>query len=498
LKSSECGYVVTVVVRVSVHPHLGAATAIRGRETMIVTRWTALIGLVGLLIAGCGFQPAHTSDLAEVASRVEQQLGGLQPDPAAPDGKQDAPGEVEEAPNVLPVVSDEGPAPDAVPGAQQVSPSPMPVTSDQTLPVVYPWRPSEPQPTGTWLLEQGNMLPTFVAGLATFGTTTDVTALILNEDGTGRVFLRDRLTGANDCVRVFAIYNGETLALDFAAETTTDVQFNVAIEDYTYFFPVVVPTHDSLGLADENGLIALFSRQTELPAEVTCGELVVDERFDGLPAPQFFSDLVLFNGDLVYNSGSAGQIEAFDLDTDTLGTPLGPTSSRLIQTVQDGFFWTHCGCGGSRDAFKRTLSTVVDTVSSENEMGGAITFRAMAYDQLNDRLWLHGRPFDNQFGQFFIVNTNGEPDIVEDTISFNRDLRALSYDFGGPDLWGIVTVASQVVVQIDPTTGKVLESYEVPDEDVSWSGLTFDEEFMYLLGTDLAGDGVLLRVLRPQ
>ncbi len=349
---------------------------------------------------------------------------------------------------------------------------------------------------GTWLLESGGMLPTFVAGLATFGTTTDVTAMTLRPDGTGRVFLRDRLTGAKDCLRTFALFNGDTLVLDFAAETTTDAIFNLALEDYTFFFPVVVADRYMLGLADEEGQVALFSRQTEPPAEVSCGGLEVIDQFDGLPEPQFFSDLVLFNGDLVFNSGAAGQIESFGPGTGTLGTPLGPTSNRLVQTSQDGFLWTHCGCGGSRDAFKRTLLVLGDTVSSEDEMGGPITFRAMAYDSINDRLWLHGRPFDDEFGRFFVVNTNGEPDVVEQEISFNRDLRALAFD--GADLWGVVTIASQSVVRIEPSTGKVLETFEVPDEDTSWSGLVFDDDFMYLLGTDPAGDGVILRVTRPE
>jgi hypothetical protein len=350
-----------------------------------------------------------------------------------------------------------------------------------------------PSPYGNWLLESGSMLPTFVTGLATFGTTTDVTAMVLNNDGTGRVYFRDRLTGTIDGVRAFALFDGDTLVLDFAAETTTDVVFNIALEDYTFFFPVVVRKPDTLGIADEEGNVAIFSRQEDLPPDVISGQLEVVDQFTGVPAPQFFSDMVVFNGDLAYAGPS--NLETFDLTTDTVGDPLGSTSSRLLQTTQNGFLWTHCGCGGSRDAFKRTLTTVVDTVSSEDEMGGPITFRAMAYDPTGDRLWLHGRPFDSQFGQFFIVNTNGEPDIVEDEMSFNRDLRALAFD--GTELWGIATVVSQTVVRIDPATGKVLDSFEVPDEDTSWSGLVFAGSHMYLLGTNLAGEGVIYRVAHP-
>ncbi len=350
-------------------------------------------------------------------------------------------------------------------------------------------------PYGVWVLKSGSMLPNFITGLATFTETADVTALILNSDGTGRVFFRDRLTGAKDCVRTLVVFDGRTLVLDFSAETTTDFEFNIAIENATFFFPVVELEESTLGLADEQGNIGLFVRRNALPPGVVCEPLQVVDRFEGLPDPQFFSDLVLFNGDLIFNSGLANQIEAFDLDTDTLIAPLGPTGSRLVQTSEDGFLWTHCGCGGSRDAFKRTLSTVVDTVESETEMGGPITFRAMAYVPTTDRLWIHGRSFADSFGRFYVVNTNGEPDFVEQTFSFNRDLRALAFD--GTHLWGIATIASQTVVKIDPATAQVVESYELPDENVSWSGLEVEGGHIYMLGTDLAGEGVVVRLIRP-
>jgi len=448
-----------------------------------------------MTLAGCGLQAELSSEPARLSGRVGVEYADFEPAPSGVSTND------HRFPDITGTIGDDDALEmDPFPVAQTATLADQLTISDvrAPAPVVMSWQPNEPPITGTWLLQQGGMLATFVQGLATFGVTTDVTAMIINEDGTGRLFLRDRLTGTKDSLRMFALYDGETLVLDFAAEDTTDTVFNTAIEDYTYFFPVVVTDDQALGIADEDGHVALFTREVELPVGVTGGELIVDEVFDGLPAPQFFGDLVLFDGNLVYNSGAEGMMEVFDLDTDSLGAPLGPTSSRLVQTVQDEFLWTHCGCGGSRDAFERTLSTLVDTVSSEDEMGGPITFRAMAYDPIADRLWLHGRPFDNQLGQFFIMNTNGEPDVIERKISFNRDLRALSFDWEGQEVWGIATIASQAVVRLDPQTGQVIESYEPPVDGVSYSGLTFDEEFMYLLGTTPAGNGVIYRMLRPE
>lgn len=352
-----------------------------------------------------------------------------------------------------------------------------------------------PEYVGHWLLESGSMMPDFVMGLATYSVTADVTAIRIGDDGTGNIWLRDRLTDAKDCVRAYVLLDDDdhTLVFDFAAETVSDVEFNLALERYRYLFPVSSVDANSLGIADEEGRIALFSRQATLPADVDCAQLQLITRYDGVPAPQYFTDIALWQGDLVYSTST--QIERFVLATHSIGTPLGATSSRLVQTAQGSYLWTHCGCGGSRDAFKRTLSLVVDTVSSETEMGGAITFRAMVYNPSTDRLWLHGRPFDSQFGQFYVVDTSGEPDIVEQTISFNRDIRGLAYD--GTDLWGIVTVATQTVVRIDPSTGKAKESYEVPDQDVSWAGLEIAPDGMYMLGTDAAGDGVIVHLMIP-
>ncbi len=344
--------------------------------------------------------------------------------------------------------------------------------------------------SGLWLLESGSMMSDFVAGLATFTITADVTAIRIGTDGTGNVWLRDRLTGTKDCVQAYVIFDDTdgSLVFDFAAEKTSDVIFNIALDRYTYVYPIVTSENGWLGIGDPNGQIAIFSSQLSLPADVVCDEFDVTAQYT-VPAPQYFGDIAYYLGVLVFNSGQGGQIETFDPFTGLLGTPLGPTSSRLVQTAQGLYFWTHCGCGGSRDAFKRTMTSVYDTVSSEDEMGGPITFRAMAYVPSTDRLWLHGRPFDSQYGQFFIMNTNGEPDVIEDTISFNRDLRGLAFD--GTDLWGIVTVASQSVVRIDPTTGDVLQSFEVPDVDVSWSGIEVVGDTLFMLGTDLGGNGVI-------
>ncbi len=338
-------------------------------------------------------------------------------------------------------------------------------------------------PFGVWLLEEGAMLPAF-------DTALRVTGFVANPDGTGRVFFRDTATDANDCVRAYVLFNGQTLALDLSAEF--GLPFSA---DATMFFPVVVTEEDSLGLADETGQIALFSKQQELPPEITCGSFEVLDVFEGVPNPHSFGDLVLHFGDLIYNS-TDDQIERFDLDTGAIGAPIGPTQGRFMHSKQNLDFWTHCGCGGSPEATRRTLVSVLDTVHTGTDLFDQITIRAAEYLPTTDRLWLHGR--QNVTGgrfKFLIVNTNGEPDTLDRAIDFNRDLRGLSFD--GTDLWAIVTMASRSVCRIDVTTGRVIESFEVPDQDISWTGLEPVGNDLYLIGSDANFQGVLYRLVRP-
>ena len=59
-----------------------------------------------------------------------------------------------------------------------------------------------------------------------------------------------------------------------------------------------------------------------------------------------------------------------------------------------------------------------------------------------------------------------------------------------------VQVHYEGIHRIDPATGLAVESFEVPDEDVSWTGLEFDANHLYLIGSQ-SNQGVLYRLARP-
>ncbi len=335
---------------------------------------------------------------------------------------------------------------------------------------------------GPWLLTQGTVAPALISG-------AQVTALDIQPDGFARAYIRDLKTDANDCVRVFTLFDGNTLVLDFSREPA--FSFNA---ERGNLFPVVELDAQNLAVASPEGVVALFERQLALPSSVTCRTLNFAVEATGLPPANSFGDLVLYNGDLIYNS-TDNQIQAYDLDTNSLVAPLGPTQSRFLQTSQGTDLWTHCGCGGSPDVFRRNLTTVFDTVHTGNDLGLEITVRAGAYNSATDRLWLHGAADATGQQQFLIVNTNGEPDVLVESALFDRSLRGLAFD--GTDMWGFITIGSRSIVRIDTTTKRVIQTVELPDEDVFWTGLEFDTDgTMYLLGNE-DDHAVLMRLVTP-
>ncbi|MHC5108886.1 MAG: hypothetical protein ACYTHJ_03290 [Planctomycetota bacterium] len=103
-----------------------------------------------------------------------------------------------------------------------------------------------PRIEGQWLVEEGQLAPKIDAN-------TRLIALKLDEGGTGRVFLRDVATDAVDCVRVFHLFDGETLIVDLIREPST-----FFLPDNAIIFPVVVVEPNMLGLAPIPGESPFF------------------------------------------------------------------------------------------------------------------------------------------------------------------------------------------------------------------------------------------------
>ena len=362
--------------------------------------------------------------------------------------------------------------------------------------------PGDPDPGGTppvpeaptlfaaWVIETGELI-------ANFRDNFSIKGLILNDDGTGRLFIRDLNTDGKDCARVYVLYDGDSLVLDLAAEPLRQ-----HANGRSMTFPFVAFDEDSLSLADENGFITNFTRVEEMPADVACGELEVAESYEGLPAPDNFGrvnngNLVPHHGTLVYNSTN-DMIERFDYANGVLFTPLGPTGQDNVYAAQTESFvtdlWTACICG-SNDTIRRTdLNNVFDEIDTNDNLR-KLSVDSAAYHAPTDRLWVHGLYVDGARYEFQVYRMDEDPSQLARISIFNRHLKGMA--FHGDELWAIVDYASRSIVRIDTQTRDVVESYEVPDEDVNWSGLTFVGDDMYLLGGTQDGDGVIYKIVKP-
>lgn len=145
---------------------------------------------------------------------------------------------------------------------------------------------------------------------------------------------------------------------------------------------------------------------------------------------------------------------------------------------------------GSPEAFLHDTTNTYDVVDTE-DLSERLTIRGVAYDPSSSHLWLHGGT-SNETYYFYEVDAIAEPDVLVRRIWFPRPVRALT--FHGPDMWAIMDVLTSVIVRIDPQSGKVVATYEMPDEVTLWLGLTFgDDGSLYVLGRDENGNGVIVQ-----
>lgn len=232
---------------------------------------------------------------------------------------------------------------------------------------------------------------------------------------------------------------------------------------------------------------------TRSPADLTLGASVIAARIDGLPQPTDHTGLVIRGGDLNYSS-VLGSVERIIAATGVVGAPVGGALQRHVQAAQQVGFWSHCACDGSQEAKLQNPSggMTFDTVHTGTDLDAPLMIRGLAYIAEAGDLWLHGESADH--GQMFaIVAADREPDVLIKTIPFDTQLQGLTYHNG--ELWAIASLLTRSIVCINPANGKLTATYEVPDENVRWIGLSFDDEGkLFMLGTTPAAEGVIAEV----
>jgi hypothetical protein len=162
--------------------------------------------------------------------------------------------------------------------------------------------------------------------------------------------------------------------------------------------------------------------------------------------------------------------------------------------MQGADFWTHCGCGDSREAQRRTQAgALVDSVDTAADLNAQIIIRAIAYDDAGNVLWLHGSGRNDNVGRFLKVSSNAEPDVLLQQADFPAFLESMTWD--GTNVWAIAGFTNdEVIAQIDVTTFKAVDTFENPDPSIQWYGIAAVNGNLFLIGENDANEGVLAEV----
>jgi hypothetical protein len=225
--------------------------------------------------------------------------------------------------------------------------------------------------------------------------------------------------------------------------------------------------------------------------------LPVTATFDlGALFPHSFTGLAYDGTFLWFEDDVGGQVYPVNPDTGAVGAPIALGPSPHVHAVQADAFWTHCGCGGSREAQLRTKTdTLLDEISTETELGFplGLRVRGIAFDSVAGIVWLHGQDRETDVRQFVGVDASGEPDVTVSGSTFDSSIRSMTWD--GAHMWALADGAGgQVVERIDMTTFEVVQQFAAPRSDVDWQGIASVAGRLFLVGTTAATTGILIEV----
>jgi hypothetical protein len=322
-------------------------------------------------------------------------------------------------------------------------------------------------------------------GTPFLGTGLTPRFLTLDPDGGARVNLENEGSGALACAD-FPWARGASPAITV---DLTRVQYQG-----TRVLRTAASSADTLRLTDNLGVTLIFSRATAVAPAFECLALAEQQRFTGLPEPDYSTGLAFDGLSLWYTELNTGMVYPVDPGTGAAGTPvdLGFFSQyAYVHAAQAGDFWTHCNCGGNEKAVRRSPGgSDVDTVDTDVDLGEKLGIRALAFDPAAGVLWIAGNSADSYAGRLLQVATDVEPDTLVSSAAFATELRALAFD--GSNLWGLTQDAPQSVLRIDPATARATATYAVPAASVDWRGVAAVAGQIFLVGATPSNEGVLV------
>src|SRR5262249_13122700 len=129
-------------------------------------------------------------------------------------------------------------------------------------------------------------------------------------------------------------------------------------------------------------------------------------------------------------------------------------------------FWALCNCSSTVLRRLTTSGGIVDEVDTAS-LGQPIRPEAAAFDPAASVLWVYGFPASSSATRLLRIDSAAEPDVLLGAFDLPVFARAMTWD--GASLW-LLTAFPQRLVQLDPTTVRVVRTLATPD-GVSWEGV---------------------------
>lgn len=325
--------------------------------------------------------------------------------------------------------------------------------------------------SGIWRLTSG----TYLSG----EDVSDLQYIQFEENGMSLIVYRTAITEIlGNIDSLYAVLNDTTVLLDIFGYSMMRGMGD------TYIFDK--PDESTLTLTDSSQNTITFTAETQIPEAFLCKEFNIQAEYKDLEIEPDTNTNLVWDGltYLWYKDEDSNTIYPFDTSTETLLTGSGKdfgTYYSHIHAYQGGDFWTHCHCGGNEDASLRTTAGVeVDNVDTDADLGHEINIDAIAWD--GTHLWLYGYSYDLAKDQLLKVDSNAEPDSLEDSYDFDR-IDVLTWD--GSNFWALSGYgATAVIVKIDPIELKAIATYKTPHSNIRWMGIATVGSDLYLLGRD--------------
>jgi hypothetical protein len=226
---------------------------------------------------------------------------------------------------------------------------------------------------------------------------------------------------------------------------------------------------DQLTIESSSGNNIVLTRVEEVPAANLCEEIESSDVYSYDVATMSQTNLV-YDGTNLYFGGYDGVTEGLfpvNPDTGDLGAPNAfpfGLDEDAVKTVQGTDFWMNSSAGDNNPIVRYSpVFAEVDSIDTSTELPDYyIDIEAAAYD--GSFLWLYGFNRDDESVKFLKIDSNAEPDTVEDVVDYpSRIIEQLHFDDGY--FWALLNVGNGGIAKIDPATMKAIKTYELPALD---------------------------------